>query len=415
MRTPFQSPAGLRPSLILAILQSLCTVSYAVAQPAVTFVACDDICQTRAAFSANESTVFAFTPWSILQFDSRTGTHLKTLDVRFEPYPNLIAVSGGSQRGFINDGLRIIDIVTGETQATLHAETFNRIDGAVFSPGDGRYLLTSSGVGIRLWDADSGAAIRTYISGTPTAASRYSVAFSHAGDHIIGGSIPPGLSGPPYYNTFYIWERDSGQLIRSVQWQTDGYEDFGGSLTIDMSPDGAHILTAVGWVAGNGLIGPLGEVRIWNIETGESVRLLEGALPAAKFSPDGRWIVSASDHDRGHHSAVIWETATGRLVRAMGRTDTSVGSGMTSSAAFSKDGTTVLVGQLNASELWDIRDIATKLRMSSGTNGAEIHWDLGILQFATSPSGPWTDLPAASPLQLSTVGERGFFRVKLEP
>ena len=44
----------------------------------------------------------------------------------------------------------------------------------------------------------------------------------------------------------------------------------------------------------------------------------------------------------------------------------------------------------------------------------ELHWDQGVLQFAPSVSGPWTDLPVASPFKLSPIGEKGFFRVKLE-
>jgi hypothetical protein len=28
--------------------------------------------------------------------------------------------------------------------------------------------------------------------------------------------------------------------------------------------------------------------------------------------------------------------------------------------------------------------------------------------------GPWTELPAASPFRLSSIGEQGFFRVKVE-
>lgn len=46
--------------------------------------------------------------------------------------------------------------------------------------------------------------------------------------------------------------------------------------------------------------------------------------------------------------------------------------------------------------------------------GPEISWDFGALQFAPDVNGPWTELPAASPMPLSPVGEKGFFRVKVE-
>jgi len=44
----------------------------------------------------------------------------------------------------------------------------------------------------------------------------------------------------------------------------------------------------------------------------------------------------------------------------------------------------------------------------------ELSWTQGVLQFAPTPHGPWTDLPAAIPMPLSFVGERGFFQVKME-
>ena len=74
---------------------------------------------------------------------------------------------------------------------------------------------------------------------------------------------------------------------------------------------------------------------------------------------------------------------------------------------------------------WDIRDLVAMPRFVRSPNGPEIHWDLGTLQFSPSVNGPWTDLPAVSPFPpslfelwrtgpLSPIGERGFFRVKVE-
>jgi hypothetical protein len=74
----------------------------------------------------------------------------------------------------------------------------------------------------------------------------------------------------------------------------------------------------------------------------------------------------------------------------------------------------LLTGGIGAAALWDIRDLLAKPRFVASQGGREIHWDLGTLQFAPSLSGPWTDLPAASPMPLSPIGEKGFFRVKVE-
>jgi hypothetical protein len=52
--------------------------------------------------------------------------------------------------------------------------------------------------------------------------------------------------------------------------------------------------------------------------------------------------------------------------------------------------------------------------MIQGQRGREIHWDLGTLQFAPTTTGPWADLPSASPMPLAPIDEKSFFRVKVE-
>jgi len=61
----------------------------------------------------------------------------------------------------------------------------------------------------------------------------------------------------------------------------------------------------------------------------------------------------------------------------------------------------------------DITQALISPRIVSHGQERHIYWDLGILQFAPSPSGPWADLPAASPFKLSPIGDKGFFRVKV--
>ena len=45
--------------------------------------------------------------------------------------------------------------------------------------------------------------------------------------------------------------------------------------------------------------------------------------------------------------------------------------------------------------------------------GASLSWDPGTRQFTQELNGEWTDLPVASPLDLQTIGDQGFFRVKV--
>jgi len=65
--------------------------------------------------------------------------------------------------------------------------------------------------------------------------------------------------------------------------------------------------------------------------------------------------------------------------------------------------------------LLDITPLLASLRIGDGHSGPEIRWDLGILQFAPALGGPWTDLPAASPMPFSPIGDKGFFRVNVQP
>jgi WD40 repeat protein len=56
--------------------------------------------------------------------------------------------------------------------------------------------------------------------------------------------------------------------------------------------------------------------RVWDVETGESVRVLRGhfaLVTDAAFSPDGRWILTA-----GPTTAGLWNARTGKLLYLRG-------------------------------------------------------------------------------------------------
>jgi len=65
--------------------------------------------------------------------------------------------------------------------------------------------------------------------------------------------------------------------------------------------------------------------------------------------------------------------------------------------------------------IYDLRGLlSTNLRFTAGEASPTATWDLGTLQFSPAVNGPWTDLPAASPFPLSPIGDKGFFRVRVE-
>lgn len=91
-----------------------------------------------------------------------------------------------------------------------------------------------------------------------------------------------------------------------------------------------------------------------------------------------------------------------------------------SAAAFSPNGAYLFTAESQrdgggrAIAMWDIRDLVARPYFVAGNRGAEIHWDVGDLQFSSDLNGGWTTIPASSPFRLSPIGEKGFFRVKID-
>ena len=91
---------------------------------------------------------------------------------------------------------------------------------------------------------------------------------------------------------------------------------------VDFSPDGAFVVTA----------GTDGTARVWNVETGDSMVVLNGhsgTVAQAGFSPDGDSVVTAGSDK----TARVWDAASG--------VQTAVLRGEVESADFSPDGRSV--------------------------------------------------------------------------
>lgn len=99
---------------------------------------------------------------------------------------------------------------------------------------------------IKLWDATTGALIRTF--------EGYPVAFSPDGARILSDSRD---------NTIKLWDAATGALIRSFA---------GASFPVAFSPDGTRLLS-----------GGDGTIRIWSVATGELLATFIG-------SEEGEWL-----------------------------------------------------------------------------------------------------------------------------
>lgn len=91
-------------------------------------------------------------------------------------------------------------------------------------------------------------------------------------------------------------------------------------------------------------VGPGNAISIVDLATGKTLHELKGhERPALSsvISPDGQWFVSMGWTDMSKKDVILWETATGRLIRRLPQHH----SAMTSSVVFSPDGRDVTVAE----------------------------------------------------------------------
>ena len=183
-----------------------------------------------------------------------------------------------------DDGTARTWALNGRRLTTLAGHTGTVFD-ARFSP-DGFTVMTGGDDGtVRLWDAGTRPQLEEGDLDPPEAAE--STAMSPDGKitaRVIDGDLQ--------------LEHPDGTVVK-----LDGHRLAVTSVAFD--PEGERLLSA----------GREGDVVLWDVASGQALRVLRGhfgEVSDARFSPDGRWIVSA-----GPRSVGLWKASDGELTRLL--------------------------------------------------------------------------------------------------
>jgi eukaryotic-like serine/threonine-protein kinase len=323
----------------------------------------------------NNNTYSAFTDRVAHLWDAGTGQFLATLRGHTDPI-STAAFSPGGRRILTasHDGTaRLWDAATGREVLRLRGHRMPLV-AAAFSPDGGRVLTVSANPGqrrfyprfpgvalpdldppavapidpkrvvgcggggsqgdprlpepgfARVWDAATGKELVTLKrrGGLLAAAYLHPTAgtFSPDGRHVLIASRDGGVG---------IWDAATGE----VRVQLRGRPAVDGAW---FSRDGRRVLT----------LSPAG-ARLWDAETGRPLASLQGhtrPVVSARFSPDGRWVVTASE-DR---TARVWDGLTGEPVAVFRGHEQRL-----ASAAFSPDSRRVVTASADGTvRLWRV-------------------------------------------------------------
>jgi WD40 repeat protein len=165
---------------------------------------------------------------------------------------------------------------------TAHGDGVSRV---TFSP-DGKIMASgSTGATVRLWDARTGEPIGDPLAGHTAAVT--SIAFSSNSQRLVSGSDD---------STLRIWDAGSGKPIGPP---LTGHE--GGVLSVAFSSDGRRVVSG----------SDDSTLRIWDSVSGKSIlpplKGHTGGVLSVAFSPDGSRVVSAG----GDRTVRLWDVLKG--------------------------------------------------------------------------------------------------------
>jgi hypothetical protein len=200
---------------------------------------------------------------------------------------------------------------------TMQGHT-NNLHGVAISADGRRALSGSEDKTARLWNLETGKAVRVF----PSSGALSHVTFA---SDVLAFSTRDAV--------LLLWDLRTGGLVRTFTGHT------GGILSTSLSRDGRFILSA----------SHDRTARLWDVATGRQIRQFTGhshIVHAVAFSPDGGHVLTGSFD----HTIRLWTTADAKEVRRF-----EGDPGQVLSVAFSPDGRRALSGADDKCvRLWDV-------------------------------------------------------------
>ena len=236
---------------------------------------------------------------SVRAWDAETGVQLYELPERSEPVSRLspprrpVEQVSYSPRGdrFLtissSQSFNVVEVWDHAAQDETGIALDSQVHSAAWSP-DGRRIATARYSFITVWDLDNIASEPLELdpdSGTEDTEYKH-VSWSYDGVRLLIASN----------NGATVLDWVSGELLHSLTLEE-------GAVYLEESPDGSLLLTVDGQFRGP-------RVQVWNAETGSELARLEtvGGRVGARFSPDGKRVVTYGSQDRAVH---MWDALTG--------------------------------------------------------------------------------------------------------